>query len=57
MENSLVPIIATILGGIGTIYGPIVGVYLYIYYKTSQSYIFENVRDYVDVYFQPHIGF
>jgi branched-chain amino acid transport system permease protein len=29
MENSMIPIIATILGGIGTIYGPIIGTYIY----------------------------
>lgn len=30
MKFSYIPIVATILGGIGTIYGPILGVYLYI---------------------------
>jgi branched-chain amino acid transport system permease protein len=44
-EYSLVPIIATILGGIGTIYGPIVGVYIYY---TLNGYIFEYVISGVD---------
>jgi branched-chain amino acid transport system permease protein len=29
MEYSIIPIVATILGGIGTIYGPIIGTYIY----------------------------
>ncbi|MEM0357077.1 MAG: branched-chain amino acid ABC transporter permease [Candidatus Bathyarchaeia archaeon] len=37
-EYSIVPIIAAILGGLGTIYGPIIGVY--IYYLLN-NYIFE----------------
>lgn len=39
-EYSIVPIIATILGGIGTIYGPIVGVYIYY---TLNNYVFEYI--------------
>jgi len=60
MENSLVPIIAAILGGIGTIYGPIVGVYLY---RLLQDFAFPRMFEClktigitVDVYLQPHIA-
>jgi len=38
--NSVIPIVATILGGIGTIYGPIVGTYIYY---TLDKYIFHYV--------------
>jgi branched-chain amino acid transport system permease protein len=60
MENSLVPIIAAILGGIGTIYGPIVGVYIY---RLLQDFAFPKIFEYlkavgveVNVYLQPHIA-
>ena len=59
MENSLIPIVATILGGIGTIYGPIVGVYIY---RLLEEFAFPNLFEYlkilgitVDVYMQTPI--
>ena len=59
MEYSLIPIIASILGGIGTIYGPIIGVYLY---RLLEEFAFPNLFLYlknagvtIDVYLQPHI--
>jgi len=39
-SNSIIPIIATILGGIGTIYGPLVGTY--IYYLMNR-YVFQEL--------------
>jgi len=47
MEYSIIPIVATILGGLGTIYGPIIGTY--IYYMLFR-YIFKDI-----IKFDPHI--
>jgi branched-chain amino acid transport system permease protein len=47
IENSIVPIIVTILGGIGTIYGPIIGTYIYF---LLNRYVFENL-----IQIDPHI--
>lgn len=44
-EYSIIPIIATILGGIGTIYGPIIGVYIYY---TLNDYVFTYLISGVD---------
>lgn len=55
MENSIVPIAVTILGGIGTIYGPIIGTY--IYYLINR-YVFILINDYLSRYgitIDPHM--
>ena len=40
LSNSIIPVIATILGGLGTIYGPLAGTYIYY---IMDRYIFEEV--------------
>jgi branched-chain amino acid transport system permease protein len=55
MEYSIIPIAATILGGIGTIYGPIVGVYIYY---LLDKYIFAQLNAYLSRYaivIDPHM--
>lgn len=44
MKFSLIPIVATILGGIGTIYGPIFGTYIYI---LLEDFAFPKMFDYL----------
>ncbi|MEM2431889.1 MAG: branched-chain amino acid ABC transporter permease [Candidatus Bathyarchaeia archaeon] len=49
MEFSLIPIIAAVLGGVGTIYGPIVGVYIYqiLYRYILRDVITFNIFGYI----------
>lgn len=51
---SLLPIIVTIVGGIGTIYGPLVGTY--IYYLLNE-YLFPTIVDYVAPAYSQYTGF
>ena len=44
VSYSIIPIIATIIGGIGTIYGPIVGAYIYCF---LDRYLFQYIIPYV----------
>ena len=47
MKFSFIPIVATILGGIGTIYGPIFGVYVYI---LLEDFIFPKLFEYLKTF-------
>jgi branched-chain amino acid transport system permease protein len=51
---SLIPIIVTIVGGIGTIYGPLVGTY--VYYLLS-DYVFPAIVNYVAPQYSQYTGF
>lgn len=51
---SLLPIIVTIVGGIGTIYGPLVGTY--IYYLLNE-YLFPTIVNYVAPTYSQYTGF
>ena len=51
---SILPIIVTILGGIGTIYGPLVGTYIYV---LLNEYVFPPVVDYVAPAYSQYAGF
>jgi branched-chain amino acid transport system permease protein len=51
---SLLPIIVTIVGGIGTIYGPLVGTY--IYYLLNE-YVFPPIVNYVAPQYSQYTGF
>jgi branched-chain amino acid transport system permease protein len=51
---SLLPIIVTIVGGIGTIYGPLVGTY--IYYLLTE-YVFPTIVNYVAPQYSQYTGF
>jgi branched-chain amino acid transport system permease protein len=51
---SLLPIIVTIVGGIGTIYGPLVGTYIYY---LSNEYLFPTIVNYVAPQYSQYTGF
>jgi branched-chain amino acid transport system permease protein len=51
---SLLPIIVTIVGGIGTIYGPLVGTY--VYYLLNE-YVFPPIVNYVAPTYSQYTGF
>jgi branched-chain amino acid transport system permease protein len=51
---SLLPIIVTIVGGIGTIYGPLVGTY--VYYLLNE-YVFPPIVDYLAPAYVQYTGF
>jgi branched-chain amino acid transport system permease protein len=51
---SILPIIVTILGGIGTIYGPLVGTYVYV---LLNEYVFPPVVGYVAPAYSQYAGF
>jgi branched-chain amino acid transport system permease protein len=51
---SLLPIIVTIVGGIGTIYGPLVGTY--VYYLLNE-YVFPTIVNYVAPQYSQYTGF